>query len=285
MKHVLDKFRHKLPKDELKRLGKEIAKKLVASDYKNNRVSDPTAALGEKQASKIRKHVRDFLDRAVEKYQEHQRRKDERDGEKPRGAEDGPGSQSIPVKDPSFDSAVESPFAKGTPEIPDDRPDGSLSEPEGGTPPGSLERKRKRDEEGILSRCVTPCDEPDAKRLRETEDFEPTPSPPPPPPPPPPEASMESTMEDEDRALREQEEALMRENEESQRLEDEAAKTRRLEQTTREMHENLAKAASDVQNASIGGQALAKLNGSSVPGGSFPIEEHDQQQKEELLSH
>ncbi|KAL3953684.1 hypothetical protein ACCO45_011640 [Purpureocillium lilacinum] len=83
VKHVLDKFRHKLPKDELKRLGKEIAKKLVASDYKNNRVEDPTAALNEKQVLKIKKYVSDFLNRAVEKYGAHQKRK---------GAKDSPSS-------------------------------------------------------------------------------------------------------------------------------------------------------------------------------------------------
>ena len=38
----MNKYTRKLPKDDLKRLAKEISKKLVASDYKNNRISDPT---------------------------------------------------------------------------------------------------------------------------------------------------------------------------------------------------------------------------------------------------
>lgn len=80
---MLDKFRHKLPKEELKRLGKEIAKKLVSSDYKNNRVADPTARLTEKQTSKIKKYVKDFLDRAVQKYDEHEKRKAVKSDSKP----------------------------------------------------------------------------------------------------------------------------------------------------------------------------------------------------------
>ena len=57
---MLDKFRHKLPKDELKRLGKELSKKLSASDYKNNRVEDPSAELSDKQAQKIKKYVKEL---------------------------------------------------------------------------------------------------------------------------------------------------------------------------------------------------------------------------------
>ncbi|KAF4956421.1 hypothetical protein FSARC_11557, partial [Fusarium sarcochroum] len=81
IKHVLDKFHHKLPKEELKRLGKDIAKKLVASDYKNNRVGDPGTPLSEKQAKKMKKYVHDFLDRAVEKYGDRQKRKAPREAE------------------------------------------------------------------------------------------------------------------------------------------------------------------------------------------------------------
>ncbi|PHH79042.1 hypothetical protein CDD80_5756 [Ophiocordyceps camponoti-rufipedis] len=75
VKYVLDRFRNKLPKEELKRLGKDIAKKLVASDYKNGRVDNPSAELTEKQVTKIKKYVSDFLSRAVDKYQAHQKRK------------------------------------------------------------------------------------------------------------------------------------------------------------------------------------------------------------------
>lgn len=81
VKFVLDKFKHKLPKDELKRLGKEIAKKLVSSDYKNNRVDDPTAKLSDKQNKKIKTYVKDFLDRAVHKFGSQQKAKPDDDGE------------------------------------------------------------------------------------------------------------------------------------------------------------------------------------------------------------
>ncbi|RMZ90657.1 hypothetical protein DV736_g2107, partial [Chaetothyriales sp. CBS 134916] len=49
--HVMNKYKHKIPRDDLKRFAKEIAKKLVASDFKAGRVKDPTE-IGEKQQRK-----------------------------------------------------------------------------------------------------------------------------------------------------------------------------------------------------------------------------------------
>ncbi len=60
MKHVVDKFHGKLPKDELKKFAREVNKKLVASDYKNKRVDDPTA-ISSKQAKKVRKYAQGVL--------------------------------------------------------------------------------------------------------------------------------------------------------------------------------------------------------------------------------
>ncbi|KAF2962904.1 hypothetical protein GQX73_g10666 [Xylaria multiplex] len=74
VKYVMDKFRHKLPKEELKKFTKDVSKKLVSSDYKNNRVDDPTV-ITEKQERKVKIYVKDFLDRAVQKYQEHEKRR------------------------------------------------------------------------------------------------------------------------------------------------------------------------------------------------------------------
>lgn len=73
----MDKFRHKLPKDELKKFAKEVNKKLVASDYKNKRVDDPTS-ISPKLEKKVKKYVKDFLERAVEKFKEHEKKKVER---------------------------------------------------------------------------------------------------------------------------------------------------------------------------------------------------------------
>ena len=201
----MDKFRHKLPKDELKRLGKEIAKKLVASDYKNKRVGDPTAALSEKQSLKIKKYVKDFLARAVEKYDVHQKKqlsKNEQSG------------NDNTHNSGNADSGLNSP--KDVCDVADDI---ALSDVEEDESPDALERKRKRDVEIIDSAGATPSDGPDPKRQRGEESIEPNP---PPPPPPPPEAAADQPLTEEQVAEREahrkQEEDLMRENEEAQRF-------------------------------------------------------------------
>jgi [histone H3]-lysine36 N-trimethyltransferase len=221
---VLDKFKHKLPKEDLKRFGKQLNKGLVESDYKNNRVEDPTRAIGVKQQRKIKRHVKNFLDRAVVKFKEIEAAKTSRDqksnavlganqtelpnaaGSSTTDAQDmqEPESTIVDVKDIDVD-------ADDIIMTDDDEPDDSPSE-------SDLKRKREEDTT-VDSHSMTPSDTPSAKRMKEDEMFEPTP---PPPPPPPPEGAVESSLTEEEQALREQEEALMRENEEAQRLEDEA---------------------------------------------------------------
>lgn len=197
VRYVVDKFHGKLPKEDMKKFAREVNKKLVASDYKNNRVDDPTT-ISPKQEKKVKKYVRDFFERAVIKYQEHEKKKA---GKANGGATEAPKSSesaeigspiaTTPVKDDIVMSDVES------------------------TPSTASGRKRKRDDEiespleGALSET------PSIKRLKEDEND--APSPPPPPPPP-----TDTPLSDEERSMREQEEALMRENEEAQRLEDEA---------------------------------------------------------------
>ncbi|KAH7002005.1 hypothetical protein EDB80DRAFT_685190 [Ilyonectria destructans] len=219
IKHVLDKFHHKLPKEELKRLGKDVAKKLVASDYKNERVGDPSAALSDKQANKMKKYVKDFLDRALEKYTEHQQRKVARETQKPTRDHRAPrGTAKLDgVAGDSFDSLQ----SKA-----DDGENIALSDNEALESSGSPDRKRKREAEAVDSPSLTPSDGPLTKRPREDELDDTSP---PPPPPPPPESDMEDVMGAEQQALREQEEALMRENEEAQRLEDEANRSKGMD--------------------------------------------------------
>ncbi|KFA67473.1 hypothetical protein S40285_00138 [Stachybotrys chlorohalonatus IBT 40285] len=271
VKHVLDKFRHKLPKDELKRLGKEIAKKLVASDYKNNRVEDPTAGLTEKQVLKIKKYVKDFLDRAVEKYNEHQKRKPLSDAQNP-AVESSNGDQGLPPGANAVGGTpTESPVASNTATVAENAEDTAMSDGDADDSFASGDRKRKR--EGGGADIGGPLlDGPDAKRVKEDETQ--VPSPPPPPPPPPEEPALDEATTAERQALREQEEALERENEEAQRLEDEANKTKRLEVAA-------AEAQSDLAN--LTGQA------SSQPGddrnGNATLEEQNNARKQEVLSH
>lgn len=224
---MLDKFRHRLPKEELKRLGKDIAKKLVASDYKNNRVEDPTAALSEKQTLKIKKHVKDFLTRAVEKYEVHQQKQAPKDI-KP-GNADG--------KTATASDASQSIGAEMADDI-------ALSDMEENDSPSSQERKRKREADAADSAGATPSEGPETKRPRAEDGTEPSP---PPPPPPPPDSISDDTLTEEQnaeqRAFKEQEEALMRENEEAQRLEDEANKTKDMEEKAEEIRKDIVLAA------------------------------------------
>ncbi|KAI4126217.1 MAG: hypothetical protein LQ347_005063, partial [Umbilicaria vellea] len=96
IKYVMDKFKSKLPKDDLKRFAKEvrlhlpqvssmptdvlflqISKKLVNSDFKNHRVEDPTR-ISSRQEKQVKKYVKEFFDKAVAKRREHDKKKAER---------------------------------------------------------------------------------------------------------------------------------------------------------------------------------------------------------------
>lgn len=167
----------------------------------------------------MKKYVKDFLDRALEKYTEHQQRKVARETQKPTRDHRAPrGTAKLDdVAGDSFDSLQ----SKA-----DDGEDIVLSDNEALESSGSPDRKRKREAEVVDSPSLTPSDGPLTKRPREDELDDTSP---PPPPPPPPESDMEDVMGAEQQALREQEEALMRENEEAQRLEDEANRSKGMD--------------------------------------------------------
>ncbi|KAK0722500.1 methyltransferase-like protein [Lasiosphaeria miniovina] len=204
VKYVMDKFHHKLPKDDLKKFAREVNKKLVASDYKNHRVEDPTS-ITPKQEKKVKKYVYSFFERALVKYKEHEKKK----------ASEASGKITGAVAESKQDEANN---AASTPP----KDDAALSDAEdASTPDTSPGRKRKR-EDDLESMGETPSETPSLKRVKEDDSG--MPSPPPPPPPP---TDTPITETDEERSMREQEEALMRENEEAQRLEDEAEQTHR----------------------------------------------------------
>jgi histone-lysine N-methyltransferase SETD2 len=202
---VVDKFHGKLPKDEIKKFAREVNKKLVASDYKNKRVEDPTS-ISSKQAKKVRKYAHDFFDRAVVKYTDHEKKKTQsasKTSAGPSHPDEAASSVATPVKDAGAMSDIEG----------DSSPRSSSS--------GGRKRKRddRHDDDRVESPEDVPSETPSVKRVKEddVDDNTAIPSPPPPPPPP-----VDSPPAEEDRSMREQEEALMRENEEAQRLEDEA---------------------------------------------------------------
>ncbi|KAH8910109.1 hypothetical protein BR93DRAFT_874713 [Coniochaeta sp. PMI_546] len=287
VRHVMNKYTRKLPKDELKRLAKEISKKLVASDYKNNRVSDPTM-ISSDRARGAKRHVKEFLDKAVLKFKEHERRKaaerEAKHGSKA-SREDGaksttPTDESIPQEADKIDDEV------------------VLTDVEDDASPTSStsNSKRKREEEEIDSAAQTPSETPSAKRIKEDDADLPSP---PPPPPPPPEATAdalpETPMTEEERSMREQEEALMRENEEAQRLADEAERTKHLEEEAaleRENEEAMRDFELTHNQLAPGNGPEGKSRGALVGGNGMDLDEredgsieHNEARKQEVLSH
>jgi hypothetical protein len=72
--HVANKYKGKLDRDDIKRFAKECSKKLVNSDFKNKRVTDPSK-IDPKQEKAVKKFVTEFFERAVVKKKEHDQRK------------------------------------------------------------------------------------------------------------------------------------------------------------------------------------------------------------------
>ncbi|KAL5121403.1 histone methyltransferase set2 [Pleosporales sp. CAS-2024a] len=68
-------YRKKLEKDDIKRLSKEVAKKLVRGDYKSGRVKDPTAKLSSRHEKTVKNYVKEFMDKAVKKKEERDKQK------------------------------------------------------------------------------------------------------------------------------------------------------------------------------------------------------------------
>jgi len=145
---------------------------MVESDYKNNRVSNPTK-MSSKQIKAAKKFVLDFLNKAVHKRREHDKKKKEREEKK---TAKKAGSTTPPALPP------------GSPDVKmEDDEDIKLSDDEmDDAADDAHSTKRKRDSETP----ATPAepDEAASKKLKiET--------PPPPPPPPPPPAEEEEMDE------------------------------------------------------------------------------------------
>ncbi|KAH8674062.1 hypothetical protein BX600DRAFT_378184 [Xylariales sp. PMI_506] len=239
VKYVMDKFRHKLPKEDLKKFGKEIAKKLVSSDYKNSRVEDPTI-ISEKQVKKVKKYVKEYFDKVLAKYNTHAKRRSDRPA----------GEFSNESMDVSLVVAEDVDVAMSEDDDVASTPDGS-------------DRKRKREDEQVGSESVTPSETPYSKRLREDEIELSTP-PPPPPPPPQADASLDLDLTEQNSTPGEQEDALMHENEEAQRVAEEAERqTLREQEAELERENELNRLAFEKEQ--LGSQATSgALNGVSL---------------------
>jgi histone-lysine N-methyltransferase SETD2 len=272
---VVDKFHGKLPKEELKKFAREVNKKLVASDYKNKRVDDPTA-ISPKQAKKVKKYAHDFFDRAVVKYTEYEKKKTALGG-----AAGKPPTTSGTSQPSEAASSTATPL----------KDDVTMSDVEGDLSPGSSTgRKRKRggdDEDRVESPDAPPSETPSVKRVKEDDaeaevEGEPSAMPPSPPTPPPP--PMDTPPTEEERSMREQEEALIRENEEAeeaQRLEDEAAHQARGEGDGGKRAIN---GAAVLANGSASAAGVAETD-MDVDAGTPPQQAQAQKRQQTVLSH
>lgn len=218
IKHIMQKFTKQLSKDDLKKFAKEVGKKLVASDFKNNRVEDPTK-ISEKQEKKVKKYVRDYFEKAVEKKRAIDKRKKEKEALK---LANGSGSNGV-SKPEELEEVKEDEEADETMDL---TPNSPVEMP-GSIPatPSLTDLKRKREDLDPDTPTQSFNSESDSnKRLKEEET-----TPPPPPPPPPADSpipivegddSMEIGKEEteEEKELRRQEEDLMRENEEAMKM-------------------------------------------------------------------
>lgn len=201
----MDKFKNKLPKDDLKKFAKEVGKKLVASDFKHNRVEDPTR-ISSKQEQKVKKYVKDYFDKAVAKKLAHDK---ERARRKAQASTNGnKASKTEPVDEVEIKAEVSDVDMSD-----DDDDSGNVdpsipATPDTGTP-NSESLKRKRDNDSLDA--LTPNETPTSKRVKDESAT------PPPPPPPPPAAAMghDIVITEKESEFAAQEEALMRENEEA----------------------------------------------------------------------
>ncbi len=273
----MQKFTKQLPKDDLKKFAKEVGKKLVASDFKNGRVDDPTK-ISEKQEKKVKAYVRQFFEKAVEKKKELDKRKKEKERAKlANGSDKLNGKDASPeevddVKAEDIDLTPSSPSPPGVPSS----PHASVATPSFAESSPELKRKRTVEE--------TPGDESDGKRLKEEY-----PTPPPPPPPPPaegmplaelPDAEMdekEILETEEEKELRRQEEDLMRENEEAMKMEQAGSLNTKSFEENGALHINMNGNGNGVKDGDDNDR-MEGLEDSKASGGM-------QRERESLMSH
>lgn len=176
--HVVGKYKHKLAKEDLKRWAKELAKKMVDSDFKKGRVEDPTK-VSDKQAKGIKKHAQEFFEKAAKKKAEADKRKADKRAAHDDGSNTPAGSPPANVGSP-MDKDMDDTMLS----------DNERNEPEA-TPAESSDGTSglKRRLEEVMNGETSEETESMLKKLRTESDH------PPPPPPPPPAETMDSMDE------------------------------------------------------------------------------------------
>ncbi|KIV85653.1 hypothetical protein PV11_01322 [Exophiala sideris] len=182
--HVMNKYKNKIPRDDLKRFAKEIAKKLVASDYKAGRVKDPTK-IDERQQKKVKEFCKQFFEKAYHKHKKSEAEKTTREKDKstPAGT---PPAQDVSPENDNEDikmSDVEDDIEDATPT--------AQSPSEQGTT-GTLKRKRLEDDTTVMGHDPNEAKSIGSPSKKINLDID-TPPPPPPPPAPPVETPPAST--------------------------------------------------------------------------------------------
>lgn len=181
----MQKFTKQLPKDDLKKFAKEVSKKLVASDFKNNRVDDPTK-ITDKQEKKVKQFVREFFEKAVEKKKALDKKKADKlavNGAGSNGTKVINGSAKLVVEE---DNGQESDAEDAIDLTPSSIPP---------TPSTSEQHKRKRSDAGDVDTTPGGDGSESSKRLKEED------APTPPPPPPPPSEGIPLTLDTENGGL------------------------------------------------------------------------------------
>ncbi|KAJ5263800.1 Histone-lysine N-methyltransferase H3 lysine-36 specific [Penicillium angulare] len=79
IKFVMDQYKNKIPKEDLKRFAKDTARRLVDGDYKRGRVTDPTK-ISEKHTHTVRKFCKEFFDKAAKKHKDREAAKAKKSG-------------------------------------------------------------------------------------------------------------------------------------------------------------------------------------------------------------
>lgn len=185
----MNKYKHKIPKDDLKRFAKDVAKKLVASDYKAGRVENPTK-ISEKQQKKVKAYCKDYFEKAAQK---HKKIEEEKTARKDKLGASSPKPSSLQP------TPLNSPPATGhsqleTPKKEEDDEDIKMSDiedhdtmpqsPSESTKYDSLKRKRSADLDALVKEEDDDLTKSPAKKLN--LDINAILAPPPPPPPAPP---------------------------------------------------------------------------------------------------
>ncbi|KIX02748.1 uncharacterized protein Z518_08690 [Rhinocladiella mackenziei CBS 650.93] len=194
---VMNKYKHKIPRDDLKRFAKEIAKKLVASDFKAGRVKDPTK-IDERQQKKVKEFCKQFFEKAYQKHKKHEMEKAAREKGKQPTAVDGVVVASPAGLPPTGDISLENDeegVKMSEDEDVDNEATPSAQSPSDRNGAATLKRKRSDGEDSTVIKEGNDQEPPGSPLKRVNMEID-TPPPPPPPPAPPVETPPCSTPRD-----------------------------------------------------------------------------------------